>query len=73
MAQLERSVATGAGTMKVPLGCGTTQAFPVEWDVVYQMWVTIHADNGCKRCKGTGRVLPPASRPAPAAQGEMAL
>lgn len=44
--------------MTCSLCFGTCQAFPVEWDVVHQMWITIHADNGCKRCKGTGKAQP---------------
>ena len=31
-----------------PMCHGTRQAFPVEYDVVHQMEVVIHADNGCK-------------------------
>lgn len=34
--------------MTCPICKGTRQAFPVEYDVVNQMEVTIHADNGCK-------------------------
>ena len=39
-------------------GCSTCkghgQAYTEEWDVVHKMVVTIHLDNGCKPCRGTG-------------------
>ena len=33
---------------------GHGQDYTEEWDVVHKMVVTIHLDNGCKPCRGTG-------------------
>ena len=54
---------------RCPACKGHGQAYTEEWDVVHKMVVTIHLDNGCKPCKGTGRVLAP--WPAPAGQPRM--
>ena len=50
---------------------GNGQDYAEEWDVVHKMMVTIHLDNGCKPCRGTGRVVLLAPRPAPAEQARL--
>ena len=56
---------------RCPACGGHGQAYTEEWDVVHKMVITIHLDNGCKPCRGTGRVLPLAPRPAQPGQACM--
>jgi len=59
----------GAGMVaepRCPACGGSGSSFPEDYDVVNKMEITRH--DICWPCRGTGRVLPLAPRPAPAGQ-----
>lgn len=47
---------TGSAEPRCPACLGHGQAYTEEYDVHAKMMVTIHQDNGCLPCRGTGRV-----------------